>query len=138
MIPLTAYLSVASLLFTIGLIGFLTRRNVIILFLCVELMLQGVALNFVAFARYQGNVTGQVFTLMIFAIAACESAIALAFILLLYRFGKSLNISLWQSLHEPGLPVVPDQQPEEVVVLVDAMPKLPRAGIEPSFETEEG
>ena len=65
-------------------------------------MLQGVAINLVAFARYRGNLQGQVFTLFILTVAACEAAIALALILMLYRRQQSLDVSLWQELREPG------------------------------------
>ena len=70
---------------SLGMIGFLTRRNLIIMFLCAEMMLQGVAINLVAFARYRGNLQGQVFVLFIVTVAACEAAIALALILMLFR-----------------------------------------------------
>src|SRR5262249_878702 len=78
------------------------RRHMIIMFLSAEMMLQGVAINLVAFARYRGNLQGQVFTLFIITVAACEAAIALALILILYRSRKSLDVSLWQDLREPG------------------------------------
>src|SRR5262249_39932877 len=77
---LPAYLTVGAILFVLGMVGFLARRNLIIMFLCVEMMLQGVALNLVAFARYRGNLQGQAFTLFILTVAACEAAIALALI----------------------------------------------------------
>ncbi len=78
MISLSYYLAVGAVLFVLGLIGFLTRRNLILMFLSAELMLQGVALNLVAFSRQHGNLHGQVFTLFIIAVAACEAGIALA------------------------------------------------------------
>ena len=83
-------------------IGFLARRNLIIMFLSAEMMLQGVAINLVAFARYRGNLQGQAFTLFIITVAACEAAIALALILMLYRSRRSLDVSLWQDLREAG------------------------------------
>src|SRR5438093_3680520 len=101
-VPLHSYLIVGAILFVLGLIGFLARRNLIILFLCAEMMLQGVAINLVAFARYRGNLQGQSFTLFILTVAACEAAIALALILMLYRNKQSLDVSLWQELREPG------------------------------------
>ena len=82
-------------------IGFLARRNLIIMFLSAEMMLQGVAINLVAFARYRGNLQGQAFTLFIITVAACEAAIALALILMLFRRKGSLDVSLWQELREP-------------------------------------
>src|SRR5919202_582148 len=101
-VPIHHYLVVGAALFALGLIGFLARRNLIILFLCAEMMLQGVALNLVAFARYRGNLQGQAFTLFIITVAACEAAIALALILMLYRTKHSLDVSVWQDLREPG------------------------------------
>src|SRR5262249_38282168 len=102
MIPLSNYLVVGAILFVLGMIGFLTRRNLILMFLSAELMLQGVAINLAAFSRHHGNLHGQVFTLFIVTVAACEAAIALALILMLYRQRRSLDVSLWQDLREPG------------------------------------
>jgi NADH-quinone oxidoreductase subunit K len=96
------YLAVGAALFVLGAIGFLTRRNMIVLFLSAEMMLQGVALNLVAFARDRGNLHGQVFTLFIVTVAACEAGIALALILMLYRSRQSLDVSEWQDLREAG------------------------------------
>ena len=64
------YLIVGAILFSLGMIGFLTRRNLIIMFLCVEMMLQGVSINLAAFARYRGNLQGQAFILFIVTLAA--------------------------------------------------------------------
>ena len=92
-------------------IGFLARRNLIIMFLSAEMMLQGVAINLVAFARYRGNLHGQAFMLFILTVAACEAAIALALILMLYRSSGSLDVSLWQELREPGQEPIVDEEP---------------------------
>src|SRR5438132_4457098 len=100
--PLHHYLVIGAILFALGLIGFLTRRNLILMFLSAEMMLQGVAINLVAFARAHGNLHGQVFTLFIITVAACEAALALALILMLYRSRHSLDVSVWQDLREPG------------------------------------
>ena len=75
------------------------------------MMLQGVAINFVAFARFHGNLHGQVFVLFIVAVAACEAGIALAMILMLYRRERSLDASDWQSLREMGVPPTVDAEP---------------------------
>jgi NADH-quinone oxidoreductase subunit K len=71
------------------------------------MMLQGVAVNLVAFSKYRGDLGGQVLVLFILTVAACEAALALAFILMLYRRRKSLDVSIWQELREP------DQEPIE-------------------------
>src|SRR5207249_6849640 len=95
-VSLHSYLVVGAVLFVLGMVGFLARRNLIIMFLSAEMMLQGVAVNLVAFAHFRGNLQGQVLTLFILTVAACEAAISLALILALYRNRKSLDVSLWQ------------------------------------------
>src|SRR4051794_41283630 len=97
------YLIVGAILFTLGIIGFLARRNLIIMFLSAEMMLQGVTINLAAFARERGNLQGQAFILFILTVAACEAALALALILMLYRRKGSLDVSLWQDLREQDL-----------------------------------
>ena len=130
MITLWHYLAVAAALFGIGLVGFLTRRNMITMFLCAEMMFQGVAINFVAFARYHGNLQGQVFVLFIIAVAACEAGIALALFLMLYRRHKSLDASDWQSLREAGVPPSIDTDPLPIEPQVEDE-KLAPAGVRP-------
>lgn len=137
MITLWHYLAVATALFGIGLIGFLTRRNLITMFLCAEMMLQGVALNFVAFARYHGNLHGQVFVLFILAVAACEAGVALALFLTLYRRGRTLDASDWQALREVGLPPVVDADPLPAPAPEEADPTLTPAGRKPAPTAEE-
>lgn len=136
MIPVSYFLAVGAALFALGLIGFLARRNLIVMFLCAELMLQGVALNFVAFSRHHGNMHGQVFTLFIITVAACEAGLALAFFLMLYRHKKSLDVSVWQDLHDQGITPAPDDEPFPIAPTEKPLPKLPVAGIEPT-RTEE-
>src|SRR5262245_65222551 len=110
-VGLESYLVVGAALFCLGLIGFLSRRNMIVMFLCAEMMLQAVAINLVAFARYRGNLQGQAFVLFILTVAACEAAIALALILMLYRRRRSLDVSLWQDLREAGQEPAVDEEP---------------------------
>ncbi|MBC8316638.1 MAG: NADH-quinone oxidoreductase subunit NuoK [Desulfobulbaceae bacterium] len=85
MIPVTWYLALSIILFSIGMYGFLTRRNVIIMFLCIELMLNAANLNFVAFSHYLTDLHGQVMTFFIIAVAAAEAAIGLGIVLALFR-----------------------------------------------------
>lgn len=132
MISLPHYLAIGAILFVLGLIGFLTRRNLIVMFLSAELMLQGVALNFVAFSRVHGNLHGQVFALFIIAVAACEAGIALAMFLMLYRKKRSLDISLWQALREPGLEETRDTVPLPVEPKEEPLPVLSVSGVEPA------
>ena len=92
MISVSHYLAVGAILFCLGLIGFLTRRNLIVMFLSAELMLQGVSINFVAFSRHHGNLHGQVFALFVIAVAAAEVGIGLAIVILLFRNRGNINI----------------------------------------------
>ena len=136
MIPVSYYLAVGAGLFALGLVGFLARRNLIVMFLCAEMMLQGVGLNFVAFSRHHGNLHGQVFTLFVITVAACEAGIALALFLMLYRRKKSLDVSAWQDLREQGLEPMDDTVPFPEAPSEEPMPKLPEAGVEPARPQE--
>ncbi len=98
------YLVVGAVLFALGMLGFLSRRNLIVMFLSVEMMLQGVALSLVGFGRYHGTFTGQVFTIVILTVAACEASIALALIVILYNQTSSLDVTLWQDIREADAP----------------------------------
>jgi NADH-quinone oxidoreductase subunit K len=88
---LTESLFFSAVLFTIGVVGVLTRRNAIILFMCVELMLNAVNLTFVAFARVWG-VGGQVFVFFVMTVAAAEAAVGLAIIIALFRHRQTVNL----------------------------------------------
>jgi NADH-quinone oxidoreductase subunit K len=133
-IALYNYLVVGAILFVLGMIGFLARRNLILMFLSVEMMLQGVAINMVAFARFHGNLAGQAFVLFMLTVAACESAIALALILMLYRSRQSLDVSLWQELREEGQEATTDEEDEEPLPIPEEpmLPRLTPAGREPA------
>jgi NADH-quinone oxidoreductase subunit K len=135
-LPIHHYLVVGAILFALGMIGFLTRRNLIIMFLSAELMLQGVALNFVAFARYRGNLQGQAFTLFILTVAACEAGIALALILMMYRSKHTLDVSDWQALREPGQEETIDDEPLQPPTIPAPEPHLTPAGREPAHREE--
>ncbi len=130
------FLAVAAALFGIGLVGFLTRRNLITMFLCAEMMLQGVAINFVAFARYHANLQGQVFVLFILAVAACEAGVALALFLGMYRMKRTLDTSDWKDLRELGVPPATDEEPLERVE-EEPLPVLTPAGARPAPVAEE-
>lgn len=130
------YLACAAVLFVLGLVGFLARRNLILMFLSVELMVQGVALNFVAFARFRGNLDGQSFVLFMLTVAACEAALALALILALYRTQASLDVSLWQNLREDDLDATEDDEPLPGITPEAPLPSLPVAGIAPARPEE--
>ena len=83
---------VSAILFAIGVVGVLTRRNAIILFMCVELMLNAVNLSFIAFAKLHG-VTGHVFVIMVMTIAAAEAALGLAIVIAVFRHIGSVNLA---------------------------------------------
>lgn len=99
-ISLGHYLLTSAALFVIGLIGFLTRRNMIIMFLCTELMFQAAAIAMIAFARYHFDVSGQVFVIFILTVAAAEAALALGLVVLLYRRRETLSADAWSELRE--------------------------------------
>jgi NADH-quinone oxidoreductase subunit K len=136
---LESYLVVGAVLFALGMVGFLTRRNMIIMFLSAEMMLQGVALNLVAFSKFRGDLGGQVLVLFILAVAACEAAIALALILLLYKRRKTLDVSVWQELREPDLEPILDEESLPAAAQPEAFQTLTPAGVQPptTKETEE-
>ncbi len=87
------YLTLAALLFTIGVFGiFLNRKNVIVILMSVEMMLLAVNINFVAFSTYLGDLTGQVFTLFVLTVAAAEAAIGLAILVVFFRNKGTINV----------------------------------------------
>jgi NADH-quinone oxidoreductase subunit K len=132
-----SYLVVGAILFVLGMIGFLARRNMIVMFLCAEMMLQGVAINLVAFARYRGNLQGQAFVLFIVTVAACEAGIALALILMLFKRRGSLDVSLWQDLRESGWDATEDTEPLPQPPPPPPLPRLTPAGKEPPHAQEK-
>ncbi len=95
---LSHYLFVSTAMFAIGLIGFLTRRNLIIMFLCTELMFQAGGIALVAFSRYHLNMDGQTFVIFVLTVAAAEAAMALALVVLLFRRRESLDAEVWSEL----------------------------------------
>src|SRR5271154_3974031 len=97
-LSLQQYLAVGAIMFVIGLIGFVTRRNLIVIFLCTELMFQGVAINLIAFSRYTGNLAGQAFVIFVLVIAAAEASLALGLGGLLFRTKNTLDADAWRDL----------------------------------------
>src|SRR5512143_1321430 len=93
MIPLSYYLILSAIMFVIGVAGVLTRRNAIIIFMCIELMLNAVNLTFVAFSSYLGNAAGQMMVFFVMAVAAAESAVGLAIVIALFRNKQTVNIN---------------------------------------------
>jgi len=92
MIDLWQYQVVAGLLFVIGMLGVLIRRNILVMFMCIELMLNAANLSFVAFSRAHGNPDGQIFVFMVMIVAAVEVAVGLAILISLVRNRDTVNI----------------------------------------------
>lgn len=98
-IGLNHYLTMSAILFALAVAGiFINRRNLILLLMCIELMLLAVNFNFVAFSRYLGDETGQVFVFFILTVAAAEAAIGLAILVVLFRNRRSINVQELDSM----------------------------------------
>jgi NADH-quinone oxidoreductase subunit K len=98
MIPIEYYLWLSAVLFSIGVLGVLYRRNAIIIFMCIELMLNAVNLVMVAFSNYLNDPAGQIFVFFIMAVAAAEVAVGLAILIMTYRNTKSTDINILNRL----------------------------------------
>ncbi|HEU5290705.1 MAG TPA: NADH-quinone oxidoreductase subunit NuoK [Cyclobacteriaceae bacterium] len=98
MIPIEYYLWLSAALFTIGVLGVLFRRNAIIIFMCIELMLNAVNLIMVAFSTYLNDAAGQVFVFFIMAVAAAEVAVGLAILIMMYRNTQTTDINVLNRL----------------------------------------
>ena len=92
MVPLAHYLTLSAILFVLGAAGFVLRRSIITVFMCIELMLNAVNLAFIAFSRFLGRLDGQLFAFFVIVVAAAEAAVGLAIIIMMHRNRKSLNI----------------------------------------------
>lgn len=129
-------LILGAMLFGIGLVGFLSRRNMIVMFLAAELMLQGVSLSLAAWGRFHNDFGGQTLVLFLIAVAACEAAVGLSLILALFHRNGKLDVALWRQLREASVPPpvetpLPDE-PEEKI----AWPALPPAGVAPEISKQ--
>ena len=93
MVPLSYYMILSAIVFTTGVVGVLIRRNIIMLLLSVELMLNATNINFVAFSYYLDNIAGQVFVFFALTVAAAEVAVGLAIIIALYRSKATVNVA---------------------------------------------
>ncbi|MBI5021091.1 MAG: NADH-quinone oxidoreductase subunit NuoK [Ignavibacteriales bacterium] len=91
-IPLNYYLALSAILFSIGIVGVLTRRNAIIVFICIEMMLNSVNLTLVAFSAFLGNPAGQILVFFVMAVAAAEAAVGLAIVISIFRNKMTVNI----------------------------------------------
>lgn len=91
MVPLSYYLILSAVIFAIGVLGVLIRRNLIVVLMSIELMLNGVNLTFIAFSRFLGSIDGQVMVFFVMAVAAAEAVIGLAIIISVYRHRQTLD-----------------------------------------------
>lgn len=97
-ITLAHYLLVSMAMFAMGIVGFLTRRNLIIMFLCTEMMFQAAGIALIAFSRFWLHHTGQSFVIFVLTVAAAEAAMALALVVMLFRKRESLDAEAWQEM----------------------------------------
>ena len=98
MLPISYYVALSAILFTIGELGVLIRRNAILIFMSVELMLNAANLAFVAFARYHNALSGQIFVFFVMTVAAAEVAVGLALIVAIFRTKQSIDVDQMSSL----------------------------------------
>ena len=91
-VPPECYLVLSGILFTIGVIGALTRRNAIVVFMCIEMMLNAVNVSFIAFSRFLQSLDGVLFAFFVMAVAAAEAAVGLAIFVMIYRSRETINV----------------------------------------------
>ena len=96
MITLYHYLALSAVLFGLGLVGLMIRRNLLIILMCIEVLLNSANLAFVAFARYYGQMDAHVVTFFVMAVAAAEAAVGLGILLVLYRRRQTVNAADWK------------------------------------------
>ena len=100
MVPVTHYVALAAVLFAIGFVGVLVKRNAIIVFMCIELMLNAANLTFLAFSRQSGNLSGNAIAFFVIAVAACEAASGLAIVIAVFRTRETVAVDEVQALRE--------------------------------------
>ena len=124
-------LVVGAILFALGLVGILARRNLIVMFLCAELMLQGISVSLVAWSRHHGDWGGQVLVIFVLTVAACEAAVALVFVLQAFGRTGRLDAAAWQSLREETLAATVDRGLPASDAVPAQWPRLTPAGVLP-------
>lgn len=129
-------LLVGALLFALGLVGILTRRNMIVMFLSAELMLQGVSVSLVSWSRFHGDWGGHMLVIFVLTVAACEAAVALVFVLQAFSRTGRLDANAWQSLREAVLPRTIDQELPPLDAAAMHWPRLTPAGVEPEHDED--
>ena len=98
MVPASYYLVLSAILFTLGAVGVLLRRNALVMFMAVEMMLNAVNLTFLTYSRFLQNLDGQVFVLFVMAVAAAEVAVGLAIVIALFRHKETTDVDKWNLL----------------------------------------
>lgn len=129
-------LVVGAMLFALGLVGILARRNLIVMFLSAELMLQGVSVSLVSWSRHHGDWGGQVLVIFVLTVAACEAAVALVFVLQAFARTGRLDAAAWQTLRESVLPRVVDRELPANDAAAMEFPRLTPAGVEPEHDPD--
>lgn len=132
MAELHNYLALGAALFVLGAIGFVTRRNLILMALSAELMLHGVSLNLVAFSELHGNYEGQAFAVFLVTVAACEAGLGLALFVALFQRRQTLDAGVWHDLGEEGVAAEAPQEPAAPQVPLE-FPRLTPAGRVPEL-----
>jgi NADH-quinone oxidoreductase subunit K len=130
-------LVVGAALFALGLVGILARRNLIVMFLSAELMLQGVAVSLVAWSRFHGDWGGQVLVIFVLTVAACEAAVALVLVLQAFARTGRLDAAAWQSLREDTLSRSVDRELPASDVVPPVFPRLTPAGVRPAADEDD-
>ena len=129
-------LVVGAMLFALGLVGILARRNLIVMFLCAELMLQGISVSLVAWSRYHGDWGGHVLVIFVLTVAACEAAVALVFVLQAFARTGRLDAAAWQALRESNLPRTIDRELPSIDTVPPTFPRLAPAGLDPEHDPD--
>ncbi len=130
-------LVVGAILFALGLVGILARRNLIVMFLSAELMLQGVSVSLVAWSRFHGDWGGQVLVIFVLTVAACEAAVALVLVLQAFARTGRLDAAAWQSLREDNIARAVDRELPAVDAVAPTFPRLTPAGVRPAADEDE-
>jgi NADH-quinone oxidoreductase subunit K len=130
-------LVVGAILFALGLVGILARRNLIVMFLCAELMLQGISVSLVSWSRHHGDWGGHVLVIFVLTVAACEAAVALVFVLQAFARTGRLDSAAWQSLRESNLLRTIDRELPAIDTVPPAWPTLAPAGVAPEPDEDE-
>ena len=130
-------LVVGAVLFALGLVGILARRNLIVMFLSAELMLQGVSVSLVAWSRFHGDWGGHVLVIFVLTVAACEAAVALVLVLQAFARTGRLDAAAWQSLREDTLSRSVDRELPAVDTVPPTFPRLTPAGVLPAADEDD-